>query len=380
MNSCGALGAGVNWCREAVEGSVCRIVSPPRRSVEWTEPHFPSANRHSTDDRGVSVGSADKHRSSALVTILMCTYNGCAHINEQLRSLAGQTHDNWQLVASDDGSTDDTVSRLIKFASQKGRDRVELRYGPRTRGISSAVVEPREHAARNYLSLVTDRTISGDYFAYCDQDDSWAADKLERALAWLSTVPDHVPALYGSRTRIVRETGEPYGLSPLFAKSPHFRNALVQSLAGGNTMVFNSAGRDLLAAAGNLRVASHDWWTYLLVTGGGGLVHYDRVPSINYRQHNQNLVGANQDLNAMLRRLELVMGGAWARWMDLNLMALRCSAHLLTPENRHLLEELMHRRSGSWAARLGILTRLGLFRQTSRGQLALGLAVVAGRL
>ena len=310
----------------------------------------------------------------------MCTYNGGAHIDEQLQSLAEQTHANWQLVVSDDGSADDTVGKLTKFALQQGGDRVDLRYGPRTRGTRSAVVEPREHAARNFLSLVTDRGIDGDYFGYCDQDDIWAADKLERAVGWLSTVPKHLPALYVSRTRIVRETGEQHGLSPLFAKSPDFRNALVQSLAGGNTMVFNRAARDLLAAAGNLRVVAHDWWTYLLVTGGGGLVHYDRVPCINYRQHTENLVGANQDLNAMVRRLEMVMGGGWAKWMDLNLMALRCSAHLLTPENRHLLEEVIQRRAGSWAARLGILTRLGLFRQTLRGQLALGLAIVTSRL
>ena len=35
----------------------------------------------------------------------------------------------------------------------------------------------------NFLSLAADRTISGTYFAYCDQDDIWLPDKIERALA-----------------------------------------------------------------------------------------------------------------------------------------------------------------------------------------------------
>ena len=48
--------------------------------------------------------------------------------------------------------------------------------------------------------------------------------------------------------------------------------APLQSLAGGNTMVFNQAARDLmLDAGGHLDIVSHDWWAYLLVTGAGGM-------------------------------------------------------------------------------------------------------------
>ena len=50
-------------------------------------------------------------RPSPLVAILMGTMNGARFLPEQLDSLAAQTHQNWVLIASDDGSTDDT--RLI---------------------------------------------------------------------------------------------------------------------------------------------------------------------------------------------------------------------------------------------------------------------------
>ena len=43
-----------------------------------------------------------------------------------------------------------------------------------------------------------------------------------------------------------RGLGDVYKRQPLFERAPDFRNALVQSIAGGNTMVFNRAARDLL--------------------------------------------------------------------------------------------------------------------------------------
>ena len=86
-------------------------------------------------------------------------------------------------------------------------------------------------------------------------------------------------------------------MSPLFRRPPSFRNALVQSLAGGNTMVLNRPARDLVALASRrARFVSHDWWAYLLVTGAGGAVHYSAKPLVRYRQHAHNLVGANTSL------------------------------------------------------------------------------------
>ena len=60
--------------------------------------------------------------------------------------------------------------------------------------------------------------IDADYFAYADQDDVWEADKLERAVAWLQTVSENVPALYGSRTLLVDARNQHIGYSPLFER------------------------------------------------------------------------------------------------------------------------------------------------------------------
>ncbi len=98
----------------------------------------------------------------------------------------------------------------------------------------------------------------------------------------------------GSRTRLIDAAGQPCGFAPRFKKAASFSNALVQSIAGANTMLFNSATKRLLERAGPHDVVSHDWWTYQLVTGAGGILHYDAEPSLDYRQHQRNPADATE--------------------------------------------------------------------------------------
>ncbi len=193
------------------------------------------------------------------VAVLMCTMQGQHFLAQQLNSIATQTHPCWEIWASDDGSDDHTRAILEYYQSHWGEDRISIHAGP------------AEGSTANFLSLTCRADIDADYFAYADQDDVWEDDKLERAVAWLQTVPPDVPALYGSRTLLVDARNQHLGYSPLFERPPSFRNALVQSVAGGNTMVFNRAARDLLRCAGeDVEAITHDWWAYMLMSGCGG--------------------------------------------------------------------------------------------------------------
>lgn len=282
---------------------------------------------------------------------------------------------------SDDGSSDATLDIIRQFAAADPSRAVTVRDGPRKLAAAAGqTVDPRQPATVNFLTIASDRSIKSPYFAYCDQDDVWHPDKLERALAWLSTIPPATPALYCSRTRLMDEAGIRIGMSPLFAKPPSFRNALVQSIAGGNTMVFNQAARDLVSEAACTNVVAHDWWTYILVSGAGGKVFYDSMPSIDYRQHTANLVGANQDLTAILLRIKMVYDGGFKQWMDLNLEALATCEHLLSAENAQIVRKLRAARVSSLPVRLLSIPRLRLYRQTRRGQLALYLAALMRKL
>lgn len=294
------------------------------------------------------------------VAVLMCTMQGQRFLAEQLNSIATQSHPNWEIWASDDGSDDHTHSILEHYQEHWGADRLSIHAGP---AVGSTA---------NFLSLTCRADIDTEFFAYADQDDIWESDKLERAVKWLQTVPRHIPALYGSRTQLVDERNQYMGYSPLFNRSPSFENALVQNVAGGNTMVFNRAARDLLRRAGDqIQVVAHDWWAYMVITGCGGRVHYDPYPTVRYRQHGDNQVGANVSWGARLVRLRLLLKGRFRKWTDENIRALESIRPLLTSSNQEILDEFERSRNGSMPSRLVGILGSGVYRQTVLGNLGL---------
>ncbi|MEL7151537.1 MAG: glycosyltransferase family 2 protein [Pseudomonadota bacterium] len=304
------------------------------------------------------------------VAILLAHYNGGDMLAEQLQSLSAQTHQDWSLIISDDGSSDGWLDTATAFAKANPKRRVWLRHGPR-RGY-----------VQNFLSLVATAGPTVPYAAFCDQDDVWCPEKLEAALTVLRRLPPEKPAVYCGRTTVVDCDLVPLHLSPLFTRSPSFRNALVQSIAGGNTMVLNRAAIDLLQdtmrhADG---VISHDWWVYQIVCGAGGTLIYDTEPHVLYRQHQNNLIGSNSGWTARIARLKALLRGRFRDWTTANCAALNRSRHWLTPDARETLFEFDAARSGPLLKRLFALKRSGVFRQSQRSQLALWLATVLKKL
>ena len=305
--------------------------------------------------------------SSENVAILLCTLNGARFLPEQLSSFTQQDHANWSLTVSDDGSTDSTLSMLDAFSTRHG-GRVTVRSGP------------QQGHAQNFLSLATDPGVDADYFAYSDQDDIWLPDHLSKAIAILNTISRSQPALYCGRTRLIAEDGAFLGYSPLFRRPPSFRNAVMQSIAGGNTMVMNRAAQQLLFKARQARPVAHDWWTYQLVSAAGGFVHYDPAPTVLYRQHSTNQVGSNLGFHARWQRTKMLLSGRFANWTHQNLTALESVEELFTSENRDILRHMAAMRNGSLRLRVASFFQSGIYRQTALGSLGLGLAVALNRV
>jgi glycosyltransferase involved in cell wall biosynthesis len=309
-----------------------------------------------------------KNVAPGRVAILMCTKNGAAFIDDQLKSIAEQTHQNWILIVSDDGSEDGTVPKLEKFAGAHPQ-KVMIRSGP-GKGVCA-----------NFLALANDSTIDADYFAFSDQDDIWHRDKLERALAWLTAVPAEIAGMYCGRTELMTIDGRSYGFSPLFTGPPTFQNALVQSLAGGNTMVFNRAAKKVLEEAATTSVVLHDWWVYQLVSAAGGAVHYDPQPTLKYRQHPNSLIGSNLGWRDRLTRIRMTFKGRFHNWNAMNIAALRrLPAHLLQPKNREVLALFAKARCSSLPKRLYYLRQSGVYRQTLFGNLSLLAATIVKKI
>jgi glycosyltransferase involved in cell wall biosynthesis len=307
--------------------------------------------------------------SRPAVAILLGTFQGERFLAQQLDSIRAQTHANWALWVSDDRSSDGTLEILERYQAAWGKDRLSISSGP-AQGFRA-----------NFLSLACNAAIQAEYFAFCDQDDLWDADKLETALAWLNTIPGHVPALYCARTRLIDENNSVIGFSPLFPKPPQFENAIIQSIAGGNTMVFNAAARALLIEAGaDVVVQTHDWWVYILVSGCGGTVYYDSDPKVAYRQHVTNLVGSNASWAGRWRRFRRVLIGQFTVMNDRNLLALRRVHHRLSPRSRRILEHFAQARARWLIPRALGIRRSGIYCQTLLSNVALIAATVLGKL
>lgn len=306
--------------------------------------------------------------SEPLITILLATYNGGRYLEEQLESIAQQSHKNWCIVASDDGSSDVTVDILKRYQHRWGEVRLAIRMGPQS------------GYAKNFLSLAGDPKIKGDYFAFCDQDDVWLPEKLRIGLLRLEHLDPSYPSLYGSRTIYTDERLRPYAQSPLFIFPPSFRNSLVQSICGGNTMIFNRKTKLLIERSLPLEIVSHDWLLYQLVSGSGGKVIYDPDPHILYRQHNSSVIGENQSLLSRIKRAVKLLGGDFKLWSDRNIAALNQCKGFLTDESKMTLEIFERLRQASLKDRIRLLGIAGLYRQTWRGTISMHVAAILNKL
>lgn len=255
----------------------------------------------------------------------MGTYNGEKYLEKQLRSIASQTYTNWTLIISDDGSTDSTCEIIQLFAKEFSEDKVILLHGP------------KKGFAANFFSLLNRKDINSSFYAFCDQDDIWSDSKLEDAIEQLTSnnASPETYCLYGSRTKLIDSEDAFIGFSPCFVKDFTFSNALLQSYAGGNTMVF-SRGLKLVFETfpANLPIVSHDWILYIICSAMNGTVIYDREPKILYRQHGQNLVGSNTGVLSKLTRFNRLFAGEFKCWSGINCMALEYIKDRMPTENR----------------------------------------------
>lgn len=314
--------------------------------------------------------SQNARSAQSRVAIILGYFDGQSFIGEQLQSIIEQTHSALHIYLCDD----DSRLRL----SPDG-----LRLDQHSLSKMSVGVRPQNIGfTNNFLNALASVSDEFEYFAFSDQDDVWHEDKLKKAIAALEKAPSEQPALYCARTEIADATCEhTLGYSPLFDKPPSFANALVQSIGGGNTMVFNRAARDLiLEATQDVTVVSHDWWSYQIVSGAGGCIVYDPEPCLKYRNHGVNLAGENITWHARLLRIRGLLRGRFREWNDINSAALSAHKKLLTKSNQQVLDDFVEARQSSLIKRLFLFKRSGIYRQTLFGNLGLLLGILLNKV
>ena len=249
--------------------------------------------------------------AAPLVDILLATYNGAAFLAPQLDSLLAQTHANFRLIVSDDGSTDDTLAILRRYEAAFGGRMLLLPSQPKGGGV-----------IRNFERLMRASLDDGraDWIAFCDQDDVWLPEKTARLLAAVQALEARTgadtPCLAHSDLTVVDERLQV--ISPSFAAFQRIdpadvnaRTLLSVNQVTGCAMLINRA---LLQLALPLppEAVMHDWW--LAVLSGSGARHYLPEPLMQYRQHGRNQIGArDRGLPSRLMRLVRDGSGVWKR-------------------------------------------------------------------
>ncbi|MBD8500982.1 glycosyltransferase family 2 protein [Paenibacillus arenosi] len=226
------------------------------------------------------------------VQVLLSTYNGERYIRQQLDSIIEQTYPNIVILIRDDGSTDSTIPVIESYMeSYPGKIRLIL-------GGNKGVV-------RSFMELLQASDSVYDYYCFCDQDDIWLPDKVQRSVSKIG-VKDQ-PTMFFTSTQMVDHRLNKLNIWPTPPlRQPSFNNALIQNIAVGATITINKKARELLIQkqVDDSALLMHDWWAYLCLSALGEVL-YDAEPSILYRQHENNVVGGN------VSRWEIV-GKKWA--------------------------------------------------------------------
>lgn len=256
------------------------------------------------------------------IAILLSTYNGEKFLGEQLDSLLAQSHSNFVLVVRDDGSTDCTLSILDSYA-QENADRIHLLpKDGNNLGASGGFAFLIDYVLNNKSALA----IESAYMMFCDQDDTWFPDKIEKLLAAMLATEEaddaRLPILVHSDLEVVSEQNTVIAKSlinyqGLEIERNTFPNLVISNLVTGCTALINEP---LAKKALPIPVEAimHDWWLALVATAFGKLVYLD-IPLVHYRQHGNNTIGAKEFIKVSAVSLSL-----WRR-----LLARKPNAHLV---------------------------------------------------
>lgn len=213
------------------------------------------------------------------VAVLLSSYNGEEFIAEQIDSILEQKDVRVTLFVRDDGSKDGTMNVLTEYEKQ---GKIVL--------IKGSNVGP----SKSFFSLL--ETISGfDWYAFSDQDDVWAPNKIINAVKFLQKQDNSKPCLYHSNLEIVDKNLKFYRYSHLTKRNIDNKyTSLWLNEATGCTIVINDIARNLIVMHLPNYAIMHDAWMYM-VCKMFGIVVYDEFSYIKYRQHGANVVGTELD-------------------------------------------------------------------------------------
>lgn len=226
------------------------------------------------------------------VSVALATYNGATYLPALLESLGRQTLQPFEIIAFDDGSSDDSRAVLNQFSQR-------LPLSVYTNEQSVGVVE-------NFRRAVA--ACRGDYIAFCDQDDVWLPDKLALSVSKMVEIDGSQPAMVFTDLTVVDERLQVIANSywqhcKLNPARETFASLLWGNFVTGFTMVINRPMAEEVAQMPP-HILMHDYWVACVAYGVGRCAYVDQ-PTALYRQHSSN-VTINDAVTWLSRQKRLI--------------------------------------------------------------------------
>ncbi len=217
------------------------------------------------------------------VSVVMCTYNGTAFVEEQLQSILQQTYPLTEILIFDDASTDKTVAVLQTIAASHSI--IRLHFNKTNLGFT-----------RNFEQAMLAAT--SDVIAIADQDDIWKNTKIEKMIAaW----KPEVPLIYCDSVRF-------NGIVPTnIVTNRRYRR--YEGMDARKLFMFNTvSGHALMLRRELLQLVipfhekvTYDWWMAVVASYNGGVqyipevlvyqrVHTNNASIVNQAQHTPQLL------------------------------------------------------------------------------------------
>ncbi|MDP1845629.1 MAG: glycosyltransferase family 2 protein [Candidatus Moranbacteria bacterium] len=224
-----------------------------------------------------------EHEQENLVSVVMTSYNKQKFIGEQLHSIKYQTHKNWELIIADDCSTDDSDEAIQKFIKENKDHKIIYIKNNTNLGL-----------VKNFENGL--RYASGEYIAICDSDDIWLKDKLEKELQFLKdgnygmVYSDLV--VVDENLKVIKKSFLKNYLSPFSnQRNDTFNELINENHMVGSTILFDAKLKNVLMPFS--RFGIHDHWVAIIFSIFSTIGYLDK-PTVLYRQHSDNLIGANK--------------------------------------------------------------------------------------
>lgn len=300
------------------------------------------------------MGKDDNHR----IDILLAAYEGEKYLAAQLDSILAQTYKNIRIIIRDDASKD-TTPNIIKIYQERYPDKILCVEGRERIGVKA-----------NFSKLMDQS--SSPYVMFSDQDDIWMPEKIEKSLKLMLAMESKYAkiqpllihtdlSVVNEKLKILHDSFWKYtNLKPIQEET--LTRLLCQNVVTGCTMMAN---RLLIELAKPMPAEAfmHDWWIALAAATFGEIGVIDE-PTIYYRQHGKNALGAQKfgSVNHIISNFRKLMNKDVRKYQQAETFYHRYH-DLFDAEQIKILKEFLALQHKTWMKKRLSICKHGFFKQ-----------------